>query len=222
MTWNGSETEKYVKEIKEIHHSIQEEIESRLEEFEQTWKKGKETDVFAELVFCILTPQSRARRCWEAVENLISKDFLLKGDKNWIARELSGVRFRNKKAEYILEARNQFLVGGKLDIRLKINQFSNVFDAREWLVQNIRGIGYKEASHFLRNIGLGKDLAILDRHILKGLKFLGVIVRIPDSLSRKTYLETEKGMKEFSKEVKIPVDHLDLVLWYKGTGEIFK
>jgi len=90
------------------------------------------------------------------------------------------------------------------------------------LVKSIKGIGYKEASHFLRNIGLGEDLAILDRHILKNLKLLGVIEKIPKSLSRKKYFEIEGKMYEFAKEIQIPIGCLDLLLWYKQTGEIFK
>jgi N-glycosylase/DNA lyase len=74
----------------------------------------------------------------------------------------------------------------------------------------------------LRNIGFEQDLAILDRHIVKNLQLLGVIEEIPGSLSRRGYLDTEKRMMEFSKAIQIPMSHLDLVIWYKETGEIFK
>jgi len=83
-------------------------------------------------------------------------------------------------------------------------------------------MGYKEASHFLRNIGLGKDMAILDRHILKNLKAFGVINDIPRALSRKKYLEIEEKMRKFSHEIGIPISHLDLLFWSRQTGEIFK
>ncbi|MBU1630565.1 MAG: DNA lyase, partial [Candidatus Omnitrophica bacterium] len=86
----------------------------------------------------------------------------------------------------------------------------------------VKGIGYKEASHFLRNIGLGENIAILDRHILRNLKELGVIKEILSSISKKKYLEIEGKMKEFSVSANIPMDHLDLVFWYKETGEVFK
>ena len=101
-------------------------------------------------------------------------------------------------------------------------EFNDVYSAREWLVQNVKGIGYKEASHFLRNIGFGEELAILDRHILKNLKFFGAIEEIPRSLPRKKYFEIEKKMKKLAEKVKISMSHLDLVLWYKETGEVFK
>jgi len=214
--------EKNVKEIKRIYFHKRDDIILRLNDFKRIWKKGSEEEIFSELVFCILTPQCKAKFCWLAVKNMSDKNLLLKGNKNRIAEELNIARFKNKKAEYIVEARKLFLSKGRIFIKSKLNQFSDVYTAREWLVKNVKGISYKEASHFLRNIGLGENLAILDRHILKNLKSLGVIQKIPDSLSRSRYNNIERRMKKFSEEINIPVGHLDLVMWYKETGEVFK
>jgi N-glycosylase/DNA lyase len=89
-------------------------------------------------------------------------------------------------------------------------------------VKKIKGIGYKEASHFLRNIGLGEKMAILDRHILKNLKNYGLIKEIPKTLTRGKYLKIEKKYIEFSKKLNIRPDELDLILWAKETGYVFK
>jgi len=209
-------------EIREILTSVQDEIQSRLHEFDSVLKTGGEESIFAELVFCILTPQSKAKSAWAAVKRLLDKGLLLTGTEDQVLRELTGVRFKYKKAGYVIEARSMFLIDGKISIKSRISRFSDAYNAREWLVRNVKGIGYKEASHFLRNVGPGADLAILDRHILKNLRSLGVIKEVPDSLSRRRYLEIERGMKELSEEIKIPMSHLDLVLWYKETGEVFK
>ncbi|RLF94320.1 DNA lyase [Thermococci archaeon] len=205
-----------MEEIKRIYFSIQEKIRSRLNEFDRLREKGNDGEIFAELVFCILTPQSKAQSCWKTVETLLNKNLLLKGNEDQISKMLKRVRFRNRKAEYIVEARKHY------PIRSKIKKFDDIYSAREWLVQNVRGMGYKEASHFLRNIGFGEELTILDRHILKNLKSLGVIEEIPRFLTKKKYFEIEKKMKKFSEKVEIPMSHLDLVLWYKETGEVFK
>ncbi len=211
-----------IDELKAIQISIQDEIESRLAEFDRIRKIGDDKAIFAELVFCILTPQSKARVCWAAVENLLDKNLLLNGESDQILGELHGVRFKYKKSEYVVEARDKLSIDGKIAIKSRISRFSDVCDAREWLVRNVKGIGYKEASHFLRNIGFGENLAILDRHILKNLRSLGVIEEIPDSLSRRRYLEIEREMMEFADRVKIPMSHLDLVMWYNEAGEVFK
>ncbi len=213
---------KQVKTLKGIYAQILRAIETRLSEFKRVFRNGSEEDIFAELVFCILTPQSKAKVCWECVGNLKRNKLLLKGSPKEISKNINKARFKNKKAEYIIEARKKFLSGGRLNIKSKISEFRNVRQAREWLVDNIKGIGYKEASHFLRSIGFGEEIAILDRHILRNLKELGVIREIPPSISEKKYLEIEKRMKEFARDVNIPVSHLDLVFWYKETGGIFK
>jgi len=132
------------------------------------------------------------------------------------------VRFRNNKAKYVVEARKLFTENGKMKIKEKLASFGDIYDLREWIVKNIKGIGYKEAGHSLRNIGIGKELAILDRHILKNLKALGAIDEIPKTLTKKTYLETEKTMQKFCEKSGIPMPHMDMLLWCKNTGGIFK
>ncbi len=211
-----------VEEIRAIYNSKREEIGLRLHEFEKIWKTGTREEIFAELVFCILTPQSRGISCWAAVENMMKKGVLLAGDASQIVKELNKVRFLYKKSEYIIEARKKFLDDSKVSIKSIINQINDGHEARKWLVQNVKGLGYKEASHFLRNIGFQQNLAILDRHIVKNLKLIGVLKEIPGSISRRRYLDIEKRMMEFSESVQIPMGHLDLVMWYKETGEIFK
>ncbi len=211
-----------IEEIRAIYNSKREEIGLRLHEFEKIWKTGTREEIFAELVFCILTPQSRGISCWAAVENMMKKGVLLAGDASQIVKELNKVRFMYKKSEYIVEARKKLLGDSKVSIKSIINRINDGHEAREWLVQNVKGIGYKEASHFLRNIGFQQNLAILDRHIVKNLKFIGVLKEIPGSISRRRYLDIEKRMMEFSEAVQIPMGHLDLVMWYKETGEIFK
>jgi N-glycosylase/DNA lyase len=96
------------------------------------------------------------------------------------------------------------------------------FGTREWLVENVKGIGYKEASHFLRNIGLGRDMAVLDVHILRNLKRYDIIDKRLDSLTRKSYMDIENRMRKFSERIDIPMEELDLLFWAKETGFIFK
>ena len=103
----------------------------------------------------------------------------------------------------------------------KVKNERDNFSLREFLVENVNGLGYKEASHFLRNIGK-KNLVILDRHILKNMFKFGKLEKIPDSLSRKKYLEIENKFKKLADENNISVDELDLLFWSMETGEVFK
>ncbi len=196
-------------------------IEGRLREFRDVWRRREPREVFREFVFCLLTPQSRARVCWEAVERMDRSGALWEGSPEEVARDLHGVRFKNHKARYIVEARERFWKDGEFSLVRVLGEMSPQ-EARDYLVRNVRGMGMKEASHFLRNIGLGENLAILDRHILKNLLRLGVIDELPRSLGRKTYLEIEERMRKFSRKSGIPLSHLDLLFWAREAGEIFK
>ena len=208
-----------VEELMQHYNPVKPEIESRLMDFRRIWEKATDEELFRELAFCLLTPQSKAKTCWRAVQKLCEKNMMNCSGPTQISQELGGVRFHKRKGEYICLARDMF---GTRSLRATLSGFADPVEAREWLVANIKGMGYKEASHFLRNIGLGENLAILDRHILKNLVLLGVINEAPASLSKRIYLDIEGEMRAFSQDTKIPMGHLDLLLWYKEAGEVFK
>ncbi|MEM5797098.1 MAG: N-glycosylase/DNA lyase [Candidatus Aenigmatarchaeota archaeon] len=199
------------------------EIIKRLEEFRSILNKSDEK-IFSELVFCLLTPQSKATTCWNVVQVLEKNNLLLNGNEKQIRPFLQAIRFPENKTRYLIEARNFFTENGVINIKKKISKLQdNPFLLREWLIKNVKGLGMKEASHFIRNIGLNNNnLAILDVHILNNLVKFGVIKEIPKSLTKKKYLEIEDKMKKFSEEIQIPLDELDLLLWSKETGIIFK
>jgi len=209
-----------IKELKQLYKPLKPKIVKRLNEFKNVLERKSDPDLFAELVFCLLTPQSKAKNCWSAVLKLKESEMLFSGNKKQVQECLAGVRFKYKKAEYIVSVRKYFPKIKRIII--DYGQQTRNYELRQWLVINIKGFGYKEASHFLRNIGLGEDFAILDRHILKNLRSLDIIKKIPNSLTQKKYLETENKMRLFSEKVRIPISHLDLLFWSKETGEIFK
>src|SRR3989338_1102760 len=181
-------------------------IKKRLAEF-KLLRKSKDEDIFSELCYCILTANANALLCDKAIKELDAKNLLLEGNAMQIKPALKGrVRFHNKKAGFIVTARNVFRYGDSIDIKRRLDG-RNILDTRDWFVKNIKGFGYKESSHFLRNIGLGKDIAILDRHILKNLKKYGVINKIPSSMGNKaTYMEIEDRMRRFAKKINVPLE----------------
>jgi N-glycosylase/DNA lyase len=193
-------------------------IRKRLKEFRKL-RGAKDRAIFEELCFCIFTPQTNAISCQKAVEELKRSGLLFKGSRRRTRERLKGlVRFHNKKAGYLLLARGLFA-------RRKVGEIISALDnisAREWLINNVKGLGYKEASHFLRNVGLGSGLAILDVHILKNLKRYGVIKEIPSSVTGGAYLKIEDKMRHFARRTGIPMEEMDLLFWANETGFIFK
>jgi N-glycosylase/DNA lyase len=214
---------RHIKELISAYRKIKPDIDRRLSEFRSSTpysvlRTPYRNPVFEELCFCLFTANANATKCDEAL-GLLRKDGCHTGGcVRRIRSRIKGyVRFHNKKAEYLVLARKKF---PEICEALSGHDIVRV---RDWLAENVKGYGYKEASHFLRNIGLGSDIAILDRHILKNLKKYGVISSIPGSVgSRKIYLEIEDKMRRFSKAVRIPMDELDLLFWSLQTGFIFK
>jgi N-glycosylase/DNA lyase len=131
--------------------------------------------------------------------------------------ELLYIRFHRTKAKHLMKLKEIFpTVLDLIAIGLP------PLELRERLIKQVKGLGLKEATHFLRNIGKNGGLAILDRHILRNLKRCGVIKASPKSLTRKRYLSIERRFIEFSERVGIPIDELDLLFWSMETGEIRK
>lgn len=206
--------------LTDSYYAIKNDISARLKEFEQSFRNMNNDDLFAELSFCTFTPQSKAKSCWKCVEHLKSTGLLYTAGAEELKCNITGVRFHNNKSGYVVKNRELIM---KMDFKkFIIDNAKNIKKLRKWLVENIKGYSFKEAGHFLRNIGYGSEIAILDRHILKNLVIFGVIAEIPKTLNEKTYLEIENKMTAFSKNIKIPMHHLDILLWYKQTGEIFK
>ncbi|MCH8945853.1 MAG: N-glycosylase/DNA lyase [Nanoarchaeota archaeon] len=182
-------------------------IDQRMNEFSRIRYKGY-NEVFRELVFCILAAGTSAELGIKTVNHL--GDTIFTGTKEDIQRKLKEVyRFHTIRAEYLDLARKNFR-NVNLDDK----------DVREQLVKNIKGIGMKEASHFLRNIGF-KDYAIIDFHIVDILSKNSLIEK-PKIITPKKYLEIEDLLKKLSKKTNTNLGELDLYLWYGETGKILK
>jgi len=144
-------------------------------------------------------------------------DGFLTLDELELAKKLKqlGYRFPNVRARYIIEARQKIK---ELDELLKTEKDAKKI--RAWLVKNIKGLGLKESSHFLRNIGFF-DVAIIDFHIIDLLVRIGLIHK-PKSLTKAKYLEIEALLRELSEKVSLTLGELDLFLWYLETGKVLK
>ena len=209
------------KEILKIHKEIKTGIEKAIKGYKKAWE-GTEQEIFAEMAFCILTPQSKAKNAWKAITNIVENGLLYEGKAEEIVEFLNIVRFKNNKSKYLVEFRKLMTRDGKLQPKKILSEIGDTFEKRKWILKNVKGMGLKEANHVLRNLGFGENIAILDRHILRNLEALNVIDEIPKTITEKKYYEIEEKMREYSDFSKIKMDELDLVLWYKEAGEIFK
>lgn len=201
--------------LREEYELKRDAIQQRLTEFSNTPR----SEYFYELLYCLMTPQTSAESAESVVRQLrllsfqsrtIDPEAILRDRRNYI-------RFHKTKSKHLVRLKEDFPT-----VLNALATISSPGELRQWLVEHVKGLGYKEATHFLRNIGKNGGLAILDRHILRNLKRYGTIRSLPKSLSRKQYLSIEQRFMRFSEQIGIPVDELDLLFWSMETGEIRK
>jgi len=200
--------------IKELQGTnVRKIIDERINEFKKIGKCSKEI-IFNELCYCILTANYNAERSIK-IQNNIGKGFLELPEKK-LAEKLKrlGHRFPNARAKYIIEARKQ------VEALMKALSELRGDDLRKWLVNNVKGVGMKEASHFLRNIGFF-DYAIIDFHIVDLLVKYGLI-NPPKTITKNKYLEIEKVLRIIGNKTNLTLGELDLCLWYLETGKVLK
>jgi N-glycosylase/DNA lyase len=188
-------------------------IDSRIKDFKRI-DKNSNNELFKEMCFCLLTANYNAEKSIK-IQNEIGECFL-NDSREELTKKLKehGHRFPNTRAEYITESK-------KYKEKLKeIVKFHDKKALREWIVDNVKGLGYKECSHFLRNIGFD-EYAIIDFHIVDILVKNNVIEK-PKTLTKNKYIEIEKELKKIAKDTNLTLAELDLYLWYIETGKILK
>jgi N-glycosylase/DNA lyase len=211
-----------VKELKRIYVAKRLEIRNRLDEFAKVGRTGTPETLFEELTFCIYTAGASARMGLRSVESV--RPVLMNGTASDIQQSLVGRhRFPNNRAAYVFETREYLRERCGLQLREALKGFKLADERRDFLAanRNVRGIGYKEASHFLRNVGY-RGYAILDKHVLTRLAEFEVIESPKPPSTKNGYLVIEQKVKAFSATIGIDFDELDLLLWYTKTGEILK
>lgn len=189
-------------------------VNTRLKEFKNAGQQDIDF-IFKELCFCVMTANCGAEKCLEVHEG-VGNGFLEFNEEKLSEKfkEL-GYRFPNVRSGYIVENRDW-----KQDLENMLGNQGDEIELRNWIVKNIKGLGYKEASHFLRNIGFD-NFAIVDRHIVDILVEHDLIER-PKTMTKRKYLEIEELLKEMGMKANLTMAELDLYLWYLETGMILK
>lgn len=211
-----------IENIVATHRARRSEIAARLAEFRRVRAERSDSRLWEELVYCIFTAGASARmglRSVEAVRHLLES-----GSQQQLAEALqSRHRYPNSRSGYIAVTRQYLRTDCGMRLSERLEGFRDPLERRDWLARErgIKGLGYKESSHFLRNVGFS-GYAILDKHILRSLAEIEIIESPRPPTTRGRYLETEERLKHFARDIRIDFDELDLVLWSMKTGEILK
>jgi len=103
----------------------------------------------------------------------------------------------------------------RLTLKNILDSCRNEYEARDIIVNNTIGIGYKQASLFLRNILYSENLAILDTHIIRYMRLLNMVENeLSINLSNKyTYLKLENVLRNYAELKDKSMSSLDLAIW---------
>ncbi len=191
-------------------------VDQRMAEF-KSFRTRSSHDNFKELCFCILTGNCGAEASLK-LHASIGDRFLTCSCPEAFTTLLkdNGGRFYNNKGRFLANA---------CQYREKLKYILESFgddeqSLREWLVEHVDGFGYKESSHFMRNVGY-ENVAIIDFHIVDLLVAHGLVER-PKALGKKKYLEIEGVLQAIAGKVGLNLGELDLNLWFMETGKILK
>lgn len=198
------------------------------------WVSATEPELTYELVSCILGSQVRYEIALAAAEKIRDAGLLEKPIERYLApvyekaiynilrqplhsRGLGPTgrryRFARMRANHI--SRTVWAIysdGGSLKGRL--DGYTSAKEARRSIVEIGVGIGPKQASLFLRNIGFTQELAIIDTHLLRFMSLFGLLEKATKPISSLQRYEThENDLLNYSKSTGYPLGCLDQAIW---------
>jgi N-glycosylase/DNA lyase len=122
-------------------------------------------------------------------------------------------RYYRLRASHICRTAKMIYESGHCIKDLLLSSTSS-FIARERIVEMTVGIGMKQSSLFLRNIGFSNDLAILDVHVINYMNLIGLnLINYESIKSRKMYENTESKLRLYAKTMGLALANIDTAIW---------
>ena len=188
-----------------------------------------EYDLRRELVACILGSQVRHEMAASALERLekaqLLNDSWWSGSRNSFKSKVFDVlsgrklhvqakwcyRFPKVRTQQLAKARDAI---AERSLSERLFEIYDPKILRQQLVKDISGLGPKQASMFLRNIGRSYDLAIIDTHVLRFMNVKNLLCRKNINISTvKAYERAERIVVNYAEELGYPVGYMDWAIW---------
>lgn len=190
----------------------------RVESGAPSWRRMSEAGLWRELVACVLGSATRYENANRALAALAAEGCL-----NATARGLSqarlrrtlkeaGYRFPGTRAEQIMRSAKRLYANGS-GLRAFLERRGGLEEARSRVVENVHGLGPKQASLFLRNIGYSEDVAVLDTHVLGYMRLMGATDCVTPPSSLRRYTECELEFRTIAKKIGLSVAVADVAVW---------
>jgi len=193
-----------------------------------------ERKLLAELILCILSSQDKFEIAVSATRSLLKNNVLkVPADESELEKLsvdvrrilLEPVRFSVGKKRYERKLRfnkrkTDYVLSTIENIYLNDLTLGKILDAcdtpdktRRLLIRYACGIGPKQASMFLRNVGFYSDFAVLDKHVIEFMRMMAIYDsgKSPATIAR--YEALESGLKSYANAYEVGMLHLDLAIW---------
>lgn len=187
-----------------------------------TWSMMNEDDLWRELVACVLGSRVQFEAAHAAVERMDKMELLTDGrrssrfdqyEEDTVAALFGGYPFYHIRAKQIRRAAER-LYGSSGSVREFLDDARDIREARRRLASEVPGLGPKQASLFLRNIGYATHVAVLDVHVLTYMSWVGLTEKIVKSISTvRKYEMLEDSFIQHSYSFGYTPDRFDLAVW---------
>jgi len=148
--------------------------------------------------------------CWEEYHHEVSS--ALKTPRE-VRQRKCRYRFPNSKSKQIVTTVKRFSENSAHLSEMAYSQ-KDCKLVRSRLCEHVDGFGPKQASMFLRDIGRGHNLAIIDRHILQYMEYQGLIsANDAEGFNSRHYDEIEAEFIRYANFLGVPVGRLDWTVW---------
>ena len=195
-----------------------------------SWTSMTEDALWRELVACILGSRVRFEVAHAAVERMAmrqlfseyrtssgyqqyEKDVMQALTNEGVQGKFSRHPFYRVRANQIRLAAERFY-GGRNTLRSFLEHSGDIRDTRRRLILEVSGLGPKQASLFLRNIGYSENIAVLDIHVLTYMRWVGLIeAPLKAVMTLRNYEKLEEVFIEHAYSFGYIPDCFDLAVW---------
>lgn len=213
------------------------------ESFQQKrkWNEMSENELWGKLCLCILSsnvPYELALSAfWHLCNSqLLSQEWIIRSKiafqqiaselakRKYLPRKKDGsyrkYRFPNIRAKNIVDAA-KVLYEENCGLLKLLEEFNfKQEEARCFLARNIPGVGLKQASHFLRDIGYSSTLAIIDSHVIAFLIEVGAVSQGKIKVvTPKIYIRLERVLRDLCNSFGFNLSIFDMAIWRYMRGQ---
>ena len=192
-----------------------------------SWKDLPEAILLKELSLCLLSSNVKYEVACAYIEYFSQKKYFTK----WMLQIPTKVELLNLLSASVMlkgrhiryrfpKTKSQQLYDLLLNIYDKSNSIKRMLQisdspkiVRNELIKNCPGIGNKQSSMFLRNIGFSDELAILDTHLIDYLKTIHIIPSNYKLSTKKQYSHVEDKYLEYAISNNFDIGYLDSAIW---------